>query len=135
MALHWNLSEIEDFHALHNTGPDGEPKGSDADLEGDRQWAITNHLIWMTLGVGLNRITEDNCEEFYRRLVLLSYQSGHGYGDADVTLADLRRRIGLSTNANVETKAAFDNRLKKEMVKRAERAVEKAKRAEEKEAA
>ena len=123
MALHWNMEKVRERALLHNT-PDkkGEdppfPKGSYEDLEGDRQWGVSNTLIWATIGVDMGSITEKNYEEFYRRLVMLGTVYGSKY---EITLADVKRRIGLSTNVSTITATAFDNKMKKLLKDDAER--------------
>ena len=41
--------------------------GVKADYKDDAVWPITSALIWGTMSVGLNAITEKNWEEFYAR--------------------------------------------------------------------
>jgi len=93
MALSWNVTKVIDNEALH------------AD---DNQWAITNSLIWGTMGVGISRITEDNYVDFYARLTFLYTSISH---ESDITVFDVKRRIGLSTNADNETELQFVKRI------------------------
>ena len=93
MALSWNVTKVIDNEALH----------ADAN-----EWAITNSLIWGTMGVGISRITEDNYVDFYARLTFLYNSINH---ESDITVQDVKRRIGLSTNADSETELQFVKRL------------------------
>lgn len=120
MALHWDISKVKDTHLLHNTAPEkgGEPpfpKGSPEDIEGDVQWAITDALIWATMGVDMGSITEKNIDEFYTRLVMMVKASGpllHKGGEPyHISYEDVRRRIGLSTNVSTKTPAQFNKRM------------------------
>lgn len=120
MALHWDISKVHDYQSLHNTGPNAHPKGSPEDIAGDREWEITNHLIWMTLGIGMNGITEKNVERFYTRYVALHVMDGQDVPEW-ATFDVFRRRIGLTTNATAETDLQFGKGLAKRIMDRAER--------------
>ena len=87
MALHWDLSKVEDSEAL---------------TEGT-EWSITEAIIWMTMSVGLQGITEDNVDEFVYRTALVQaiYGPWLSYG-IYVTESMVRRRVGLFTNVSDE---------------------------------
>lgn len=77
----------------------------------DDEWGLTDALIWATMFVGMPRITEDNAAEFYARLHLieclngnLSHRAGEPYF---ITLEDIKRRVGLVTNATPWTRPQF----------------------------
>jgi len=82
-------------------------------MEGE-PWVITDNLIWMTMLVGINEITEKTAPEFFKRLY--AYQLVRGpmvmYTDKTqnrfISLADITRRIGLKTNASPRTQAQFN---------------------------
>lgn len=124
MALHWDISNVKDYNLLHNTAPEGcdlpHPKGSIEDFVGDVEWDITNTLIWATISVDMGKITEKNYEEFYRRLRMVGIVYGSPY---QITLSDVKRRIGLSTNVITTTATQFNNKMKKRMVDDADRHV------------
>lgn len=116
MAIHWDLSKVKDRQKLHNTGDEPEfEKGSPEDIEGDFQWAITNHLIYATISVGFHTITDKNVEEFTTRLLKWQFVMGasmyKGGKDYYVNYEDIHRRIGLSTNASPRTEANFNKML------------------------
>lgn len=124
MALNWSIADVKDTHLLHNTKREGDdeppfPKGSDEDWEGDRQWEITDAIIWATMAVDIGEIKESNYEEFYARLKMV--EKVYGGRPYQITLADLKRRIGLGTNVITTTPAAFANRMKKTLVDDAHR--------------
>lgn len=119
MSLQYDFSKIKDAHALHNIGDDAFPTGSPEDLEGGRQWAITEAIIFRMINVGMGGITKKNYEKFFVRLnmveavygCLLVRWEGVRKIELPITLADVKRRIGLSTNVSTETDAAFKKKL------------------------
>lgn len=92
MSLDWNATAIKDVETLH---------------EDTEQWGITSDLVWATMSVGYNRITADNFIAFYARL---KYVYALIEAELKITPADVERRIGLHTNANVETELQFIKR-------------------------
>lgn len=115
MALNWNIGAIADVEKLHNTGAGSFPKGSPEDMAGDDEWAITEKLIWMTMILGIPRITEKNVEKFTHRFFMYEKVCGTVLGKRDenkvlqpmVGSEQIRRRVGLSTNASSKTDAEF----------------------------
>lgn len=97
MALHWNVSAC----AEQATTKEG--------------WVLTEALIWSTIFIGINKITEKNVEEFYGRLATyeqmfspLTYRASGDHAEKNyTTYAELRHRIGLSTNASAKTRKQF----------------------------
>ena len=80
---------------------------------------ITEALIWLTMTIGISDITHKNYEEFHRRLLEYDIFSDStpvrtkGIGNRHITLEEIRKHIGLSTNAGSElTRAAWEKRLK-----------------------
>jgi hypothetical protein len=94
MALNWDASKVEGWK---------EKAGSVADM-----------VIWMTMFVGINQITEKNYEEFYSRAALLEKLFGasllKGGEPRPMTLEDIKAYIGLSTNASTLTRIQFNKR-------------------------
>ena len=95
MALHWDLTKVDDSEAL---------------MEGT-EWSITETIIWMTMSVGLQGITEDNVDEFVYRAAFV--QAIHGpwlsYG-IYITESMIRRRVGLFTNVSDEKRSPWMKR-------------------------
>lgn len=80
-----------------------------------RMNGVTNTLIWMTIPVGIPKITKENAAEFLRRLKVLEEENGGrlmGTADGPVffTLERVERHIGLSTNASKVAKQIFNHR-------------------------
>lgn len=82
--------------------------------EGD-QWSVTETLIFTTMAVGINRITERNVDAFIERVMvlqevngpLMTTWDGTSVQPRSITAQEIRDRIGLSTNASAMTAAAF----------------------------
>lgn len=125
MSLDYNIGKMSDINGLHNTkvGIDKKPfpDGSDEDKAGDWEWQKTQCMIFRSMSVGMNRITEENVDEFYVRMMMVTQMHGKPlvewdeakgkHVDRDVTYAEVRRRIGLTTNASTLTKAQFRKRF------------------------
>lgn len=102
MSLDWTVEEVDAREELHSS---------------EIEWAKTNALIWLSVGCGYNEITEANADEIFERVsvwerVFGSFNQAYDretdtYADSKLTLADVRRRVGLSTNANVRTRSSF----------------------------
>lgn len=98
MPLTWDATEVADYDNLT-----------------DDECVAREALIFATMGVGINHITEDNAREFYERVSFIEKVNGasrHGWEDGEhvpvyFTPDEIRRFIGLRTNASVLTKAKF----------------------------
>jgi hypothetical protein len=103
MALHWNIERCNDFESLKS----------------DSEWFKTEALIWTTMIIGINQITEKTADEFYRRVKLIEKGTGRlaatKEGDYWFTKEDITRRIGLGTNATSMNKTEFNKHLLKLM--------------------
>lgn len=110
MALHWNLTGIENHKALC--------------WKGDAMNPITETLIFVTMLVGvpkLNAATLETCcvrVNLYQRLfgALLSMARPEGQAGRTprpLTRTDIESHLGLSTNASTETYAHFARRMTK----------------------
>jgi hypothetical protein len=99
MSLNWNLTKMANWEAL---------------TEGD-EWRITDSLIWATMAVGIHTITLANYEEFHARVSLWERLVGPYMVNTEdkkpmyITLNDVKRRIGLSTNAGTKTRKQFND--------------------------
>lgn len=92
MSLDWNATAVKDVDTLHDD---------------EAQWGITHDLIWATMSIGIREITDTNFIEFYARL---KYVYKLIDAELNITPADVQRRIGLRTNANLETELQFIKR-------------------------
>lgn len=101
MALNWNIEKVKKHK----------------EVQTDKEWPITDTLIWATMFVGFTSITKDNYHEFYKRLHLTELVSGsflmEGGKPHYTTEDDVKRRIGLSTNAGSYSRTEFMRRLAK----------------------
>jgi len=96
MSLAWSISKVKDYEEL-------------ADDEWER--IVTQVICFRTMSVGMGSITEANHEAWFRRSLLVEAVFGVGAHkdgeDYAITFADVRRRIGLRTNADRMTDKAF----------------------------
>ncbi len=104
MSLNWDLSKAEDWESLKT----------------DEEWPVTQTLIFRTMAVGIGEITEKTLPEFYARIAFLERLNGSfvkaqddsgAWVDRPITVDDIRRRIGLTTNVfPQETRAKWAKR-------------------------
>lgn len=112
MALNWNIERCNNWQELID----------------DKEWGVTNALIWSTMIVGLSGIDTNNVDEFYARIETVQRATGElchkDMGTPDdtepskwvpylITRADIVRRIGLGTNASRLSKTEFLKHVKK----------------------
>jgi hypothetical protein len=120
MALHWDLTEITDHENRCFYHDENGAEGP-----GDYMEPVTNALIWSTMGIGMGEITEENYEEFYRRLVAMALASGStmlltGKGkNRPITLSEVKAHIGLKCNVSYENPLAFQMKLGRRVTERA----------------
>ena len=102
MALNWNIGRVTNHGTVCYKG-----KGDNRELR-----EITSVIIFLTMPVGINEITSKNVDEFCWRLEVLKMLDEAKYGQAAPntlwpTHEDVRRHIGLNTNASRMTEAKF----------------------------
>jgi len=122
MSLNYELSKITNWKELcYRTAEQDVPmSGIKA---GDRVMnPITQTIIFGCMGTGIGEITDANAEEWACRYILASKAGGY---DPDLTLADVRAHVGLTTNVFPKvSNAEFAKRLMSltaEELRRAER--------------
>ena len=71
----------------------------------DDDWNYFQSLVFNTIPVGINRITEDNVDKFWERTFIFYRMCGDS--KPYFTREFLNRFIGLSTNASPKTDAQF----------------------------
>ena len=81
----------------------------------------TEQLIWLTMSIGISRITKKNWTKFYARSFAWQRVRGH---DIVVTAQDVYDHIGLFTNASSLTDSKFSKKLMVAIQSEAQRAVE-----------
>ena len=103
MSLDWSLHRIRNYETVCWV----------VDDEGGKHLnPVTNKFIFATRNVGMSRITANNFEEFYRRVLEAALVLDQ---DTNVTLDDVVRHIGLGTNAAIKTRAKFKSDLIKQI--------------------
>jgi len=114
MALHWNIGDCENHKELIICTNPSAPE----DERTYRLHTLTDSLIWATMALGISKITLKNYEEFYTRLKFSEDLNGQLVRNWDyanekavpVTVEDIERHIGLSTNASRYSRAEFIKR-------------------------
>lgn len=100
MSLNWDISKVKDWKKKNKS---------------KRQRTIREALIWGTLVVGLNSITEKNYKRFYARLTAFEHLHGAFLMGSKkpyyITLEDVQNWIGLWTNAGTFSASKFESNL------------------------
>ena len=101
MALNWNIEKVKNL----------------PEIQTDEEAPITDSLGGATMPVGIREITEENYKEFYARLNMAERMRGTYRYNKDgavwMQLEDVKRRIGLYTNASTFSRAEFIKRMTK----------------------
>jgi hypothetical protein len=119
MALHWDLGKIENrLEVCYYTI---EANGEAAQY----MKARTESLLFLTMLIGMNEITESNWREFYIRLNMYEQAIGAFFRKdgkaAYYTPLMVQQHIGLGTNASKLTKTQFEKKLLLRLREEAER--------------
>lgn len=77
------------------------------ELNTDANYPTTERIYFLTLVTDLGEITNTNYGEFYARIKVYEAIVGEDL----ITLADIKRRIGLETNVSNRTSAQFLKRM------------------------
>jgi len=106
MSLDWNATKVANLDALHSN-----------ELEKSK----TVNLCWLLMAVGVGRITEENVADVFTRISLWEGTRGAVLSGLDqatntvkrypYTLADIKARVGYSTNVSSETKTQWLKRF------------------------
>ena len=143
MALTWDLTNIKDSKQVcwietDEKNDKGEPM---YDLN-----PITNVLIWGSMFVGMDIITEKTYKEFHKRLIEMEIVTGSGMlraektGDNETTYLDTRQptleeiqlHIGLKTNASRMESRKWGSNLRRIVKEEAEKRIRKMEQTHEK---
>ena len=121
MALTWDLTAIKDSKKICWL-PSQEEEGK------FELGALTNTLIWATMLVGMNSITEKTSKEFHKRLIEFEVVHGEGMivhkGETRMpTLEEVQSHTGLKTNANIMESRKWGNNLKRLVKEEASRRI------------
>jgi len=95
MALNYDLRNVKNYDAVWD--------------ENEMMRQEHKTVIFATMNVNINEITEDNKEEFYVRHKLCCLASGHEPYLSEQAIDDL---VGMGTNAKPLTRAKFKAELK-----------------------
>ena len=122
MALTWDLRAIKDNDNLcYINKAEGEDKGEMS--------PITNTLIWSTMVVGFNKITNKNYVQFHKRLIELEIASGGGLLVNDdghsrqPTIHEVKSHVGLITNASVQSNSQWSRNIARIIQETAEKRI------------
>lgn len=101
MSLNWSIKDVKDAQEL---------------IDSKEEAAITEAIVWTTLSVGLQKITEKNAREFFARVRMVERVFGTMLKadgeDFPITPEHIERRIGLTTNVFPDkTQAQFAKSL------------------------
>ena len=91
MALHTNITNCVNWEELNT----------------DANYPMTERIYFVTMVTDLGEITATNYGEFYARVKVYAQITG----DDTITLEDVKRRIGLSTNVSNTTSNQFLKRM------------------------
>lgn len=127
MALNWDLTKIEDFEDLWEKVEDDWRPGFMDTYTVDEETGVkkrlntvTNSLIWYCMSVHLHGITEKNYEEFFQRMQIVDRvtggpmlsvtENGHII-PRPISLSEIKRHIGLSTNVGNIPRRQFMSKM------------------------
>lgn len=116
MSLDFDLGGIKNYKELCWT---------DAETGGKRLAGLTHTLVWDTMVIGLNEVTEKNIDEWMYRLHIMDRAYPRGF---EITRQDLVNHIGLRTNTSTLTRAAFKKKAMGMLDGEATRHVERSKK-------
>jgi hypothetical protein len=113
MSLDFDVSRMKNYNVLTTIVESPASAGGTP----QKKWhPVTSALVFATMAIGMNHITEDNWEEFYNRLNMWERCNGPQLwrGQLDqhdpknrITPLEVYMHIGLGTNASNKTKAQF----------------------------
>jgi|2_EtaG_2_1085320.scaffolds.fasta_scaffold18019_3 hypothetical protein len=119
MALNWWLENIKDWERKCYRKVKTDKFGINREREDLNELKpLTNLLIWSSLTIGMNRITEKNASEFHRRLIALEILTTGVKKGSMPTLKEVQDHIGLSTNATKHTTAYWERILLSKLSKK-----------------
>jgi len=118
MSLNWNIQKVANCDEVCYVV---QKEDTDYRKAGKYLSSVTECLIWATMAVGMDKITEKNWKEFYTRLKMVEACSGcylRGENketgkieDIPFTVQNVKDHIGLHTNASIYSKTRFLNNM------------------------
>lgn len=106
MALHFNFSKVADYETVTIDPTDA-----------DKWHPVADALVWLSMICGYDRITLKNVRMVIARI--MSYQAvtgaylSHKGVPVYITAEDIRRFVGMTTNASTMTDAQWQRHLGK----------------------
>lgn len=125
MPLHWRVDEIKNFNDI--CYEERMPLPSEGGDETSKMVTVlkpgTRQLIFATMVVGMNKISEKNCKEFWYRLHLYEAMFGTFLLEEDgeqlfYLLPDIEEHIGLCTNATTIPFGKWSRQVKETYLER-----------------
>lgn len=107
MSLNFEFGKVANWKELHSD---------------NAEWVKTEHLIWNSIDVQLRSITEKNWKQYAQRYFAIHRMRGSSDKEM-VSLSDIKRRIGLWTNAPELTDSQFRKFLAENIMERGMREV------------
>lgn len=118
MSLRYDLTKIEDYKSrCYRVAKDenGEELKND---HGAPIWVVnplTEHIIFMTMNVGIGEINKRTAQDFYNRVLFYErvFDSPRRVDGERrfISAAEVKKHIGLSTNASRMSKKEFINHV------------------------
>lgn len=106
MSLDFDVSKIKKYNELYP----GIRMFPESTTNKAMVWNFaTEVIVWSMLAVGMQRLTESNYDEFWRRYSLICEAMGT---DAQVTLTNVHEHVGLTTNVSNWGRKEFSEHLK-----------------------
>lgn len=123
MSLDYNLGGIKNHKDVCFVG-----EGDEA-----RMNPVTESLIFTMLSIGMPKITDENVQEFFIRAQMVERIYGppmnSASGPVSYSLDNIRKHVGMSTNATEFSKAKFSSHIGRILRERASGEYHDAKRA------
>lgn len=121
MSLNYSIKKVTNFKKVCYVLNPEIPKDERTESYGFKLNPITEAIIWLTMSVDINEITEKNYHEFYWRVRFIDKFKGIKMLNAtdkanrihtfNPNLKQIKAHIGLSTNASNYTRAEFMKRM------------------------
>lgn len=118
MALNWSIKDVKQYKRLYRKLVKGEEGYSDTEVL-KRLKQVPNQIIFLTMTIGMREITDKNWKQFYyrvyawERIVGVQFYKGNTKKliPMYITKDDVKRMIGLHTNAGTMTSTQFKKHL------------------------
>lgn len=123
MPLNWRINEIKNFNDVCYEEREPSPSSGSRAKKVTALKLRTEQLIFATMVVGMNHISEKNHLEFWYRLHLYESMFGTFRLDEDgdwlfYLLPDVKDHIGLHTNATIVPFGKWSRRVKETYLER-----------------